>query len=174
MYPIHFRGEIMGADTKTCKYCQSEVPKKASVCPQCRKTIGTTPAAKGCLTIFLGFLLIGMCSALITPDTNTSTSTKKSTVQKKKAPKTRAEKIKEQFSAWDGSHRKLERLVKKAMNDPDSYKHDETVYWDMKDHLVVRTTFRGRNAFGGMVKNWVKAKVDINTGDVLEVMEQGQ
>ena len=58
------------------------------------------------------------------------------------------------------------------MNDPDSYDHFETVYWDKGDHLIVRTTFRGKNAFGGVVKNWVKAKVDLN-GNVIEVIEQG-
>jgi hypothetical protein len=58
------------------------------------------------------------------------------------------------------------------MNDPDSYKHVETVYSDMGDYLVVRTTFRGKNAFGGVVTNWIKAKVDLN-GNVISVIEQG-
>lgn len=74
------------------------------------------------------------------------------------------------FSAWDGSHNGLTTYIKDAMNDPGSYEHVETVYWDRKDHLVVRTTFRGKNAFGGVVKNSVKAKVDLS-GNVLEVME---
>ncbi len=57
------------------------------------------------------------------------------------------------------------------MNDPGSYDHDKTVYWDMGDHLVVRTTFRGKNAFGGMVINSIKAKVSLN-GQVLQIIEQ--
>jgi len=57
------------------------------------------------------------------------------------------------------------------MNDPDSYDHVETVYWDRGDHLVVRTTFRGKNAFGGIVKNSVKAKVSLD-GQVLQIIEQ--
>jgi hypothetical protein len=57
------------------------------------------------------------------------------------------------------------------MNDPDSYEHEETVYWDMGDHIVVRTTFRGKNAFGGVVKNSIKAKADINTGQIIEIIE---
>lgn len=81
------------------------------------------------------------------------------------------EQIKKQFSAWDGSHYNLERLIKKAMNDPDSYQHDETVYWDMGDYLVVKTTYRGKNAFGGVVKNFVKAKVSLN-GDILAIMDE--
>lgn len=43
----------------------------------------------------------------------------------------------------------------------------------MKNHLIVLTTFRGKNAFGGVVKNWVKAKVDLN-GNVIAVLDQGQ
>lgn len=80
------------------------------------------------------------------------------------------ERLENQFSAWDGSHRGLTNYIKNAMNDPGSYEHVETVYWDRKDHLIVKTTFRGKNAFGGVVKNSVKAKVDL-AGNVLEVME---
>jgi hypothetical protein len=80
--------------------------------------------------------------------------------------------IEAQFSVWDGSHRNLEKLIKKNMNDPSSYKHVETRYWDMGDHLIVITKFRGKNAFGAVVVNWVKAKVDLY-GNIVSVIEQG-
>lgn len=89
----------------------------------------------------------------------------------KKAIK-RKEKIEESFSQWDGSHRGLERHILKSMNDPDSYKHMETNYWDRGNHLRVRTTYRGKNLFGGMVINWILAKVDIN-GNVIEIIDTG-
>jgi len=79
--------------------------------------------------------------------------------------------IEKQFSAWDGSHIKLSRLIKDSMNDPDSYEHVETKYWDMKDYLIVNATFRGKNAFGGVVKNTVKAKVSLD-GENVEIIEQ--
>lgn len=82
--------------------------------------------------------------------------------------------IEKQLSGWDGSHIQLTKIIKKAMNDPDSYEHDETIYWDMGTHLVVRTSYRGKNIFGGVVRNWIKAKTDIETGTVLEIIEQGQ
>ena len=91
--------------------------------------------------------------------------------QKQIAVDARKKKIEAQFSAWDGSHRNLERVIKESMNDPDSYDHAETVYSDRGDHLIVRTTFRGKNAFGGVVKNSVKAKVSID-GQVLQILEQ--
>lgn len=88
-------------------------------------------------------------------------------------PKTEREiQLEKQFSAWDGSHIELTKMIKKAMNDPNSYEHVETVYWDMKDHIVVRTTYSGKNAFGGRVKNWVKAKAD-NSGNIIEIIEEG-
>jgi hypothetical protein len=79
--------------------------------------------------------------------------------------------LESQFSAWDGSHRNLSRMIKDSMNDPKSYDHVETRYFDMEDHLVVITTFRGSNAFGALIKNTVKAKVSLE-GDVLEIIEQ--
>lgn len=91
--------------------------------------------------------------------------------QAKIAAEARKKRIEQQFSAWDGSHNNLERVIKKAMNDPDSYEHDETVYWDMGDHLVVKTTYRGKNAFGGVVRNFVKAKVSLD-GDILQILDQ--
>lgn len=87
------------------------------------------------------------------------------------AAEARKKRIEQQFSAWDGSHNNLERLIKKAMNDPDSYEHDETVYWDMGDHLVVKTTYRGKNAFGGVVRNFVKAKISLD-GEILQILDQ--
>lgn len=84
----------------------------------------------------------------------------------------RKRRIEAGFSAWDGSHRGLEKVVKASMNNPKSYEHVETVYSDRGDHLIVRTTFRGTNAFGGVVTNWVRAKVDLD-GNVLSIIEQG-
>lgn len=88
-------------------------------------------------------------------------------------PKTERQiQLDKQFSAWDGSHNTLTELIKKSMNDPESYEHVETNYWDMTDYIVVRTIYSGKNAFGGRVKNFVKAKFD-NDGNLLEIIEEG-
>lgn len=92
-------------------------------------------------------------------------------VKQREAALARETKIKEQFSVWDGSHVNLTKLIKKTMNDPDSYEHVETKYWIMKDHLIVNTTFRGKNGFGGMVQNTVKAKVSLD-GENIQIIEQ--
>ena len=82
----------------------------------------------------------------------------------------RAKRISDQFNPWDGSHYALERHIKKAMNDPSSYEHAETVYWDRGDHLVVKMVYRGKNAFGGIVRNFIKVKVSLD-GVLLEVLD---
>ena len=84
--------------------------------------------------------------------------------------------INNQFSAWDGSHKELERLIIRNLNDEDSYKHIETTYRDISDEsirdevnqvladagytqrvevgdLFIRTQFSAKNAFGGTIKN---------------------
>lgn len=58
-------------------------------------------------------------------------------------------------SQWDGSYREVEKYLERVANDPDSIKiegctgvsHDDSQGW------LVGCDFRGRNAFGGLVKN---------------------
>jgi hypothetical protein len=88
----------------------------------------------------------------------------------KKAARTKL--LSTHFSVWDGSHNELTKAIKKSMNDPDSYKHEETRYVDRGDYLIVITSYRGKNAFGGVVKNTATAKIDLD-GNILE-MSQGQ
>src|SRR5574343_1183699 len=90
--------------------------------------------------------------------------------QKKALAAERDKLISAQFSQWDGAHHGLERFIKENMNDPDSYDHVRTVYWDKGDYLIVKTTFRGNNAFGGKVLNSVKAEVSLD-GKVLRVLK---
>lgn len=91
---------------------------------------------------------------------------------KPKAPQTREERIKSQFSGWDGSRYGLTKLIKESMNNPKSYENAETRYIDKGDFLIVSTRFRGTNIFGGVVENWIMAKVDLD-GNVIEVIAQG-
>ncbi|MHB9010389.1 MAG: hypothetical protein ACYC3E_00135, partial [Carboxydocellales bacterium] len=91
--------------------------------------------------------------------------------KKEKEAQERKGMIEKQFSAWDGSHINLTKYIQESMNDPDSYEHVKTVYRDMNDYLIVTTTFRGKNAFGGVVKNSVTAKIALN-GDIIEIINQ--
>jgi len=91
----------------------------------------------------------------------------------KTAKELRQERIKRGFSAWDGSHIKLEQAIKKSMNDPDSFKHVETSYSDMGGYLIVQTTFRGKNAFGALVKNTVQVKTDLDGNIISDIPNIG-
>ncbi|HBQ9157483.1 TPA: hypothetical protein ND761_002837 [Klebsiella pneumoniae] len=78
------------------------------------------------------------------------------------------------FSRWDGSYRPLEKMIKASMNDNSSYKHVSTVYHlvlNKDSHAIVKTTFRGTNAYGGVVKQTVAARVDIRTGEVVSLLD---
>jgi len=77
------------------------------------------------------------------------------------------------FSGWDGSYRPLEKLIKASMNDDSSYKHVETVYHlilNKDPHAIVRTTFRGTNAYGGIVKESISARVNVKTGEIISII----
>lgn len=77
------------------------------------------------------------------------------------------------FSGWDGSYRPLEKLIKASMNDDSSYKHVETVYHlilNKDPHAIVKTTFRGTNAYGAVVKESISARVDVKTGEVVSIL----
>lgn len=78
------------------------------------------------------------------------------------------------FSGWNGSYRPLEKLIKAGMNDDSSFKHVSTVYHlilNKDPHAIVKTTFRGTNAYGGVVKQTVAARVDVRTGEVVSILD---
>ena len=81
---------------------------------------------------------------------------------KLKEKKAREDKITSMFSSWDGSHRQLVKYVKSSMNDPDSFDHVQTRIWDMKSHIVIKMTFRGKNAFNATVTNTVRAELSFD------------
>ena len=146
-----------------CKKCGYESTNWA--CPKCYTINKSVPM----LAYLLVALLIGAGYAFFTPDE----FEKQSTTQSRKTHiETREEKIEKHFSAWDGSHIELTKVIKASMNDPESYKHVETRYGDQGDYIIVKTTFRGKNTFGGVVTNWVTAKCDLN-GKVIEITGQG-
>ena len=173
--------------TKKCWNCNQDLPLKNPTCGSCGAANGSiksngiarTPNEEKIFKIKfgVGFACVIGISVLFQKPWNKPNSVDTSQIQvpDQKPPVTpeeaRKQRIENLFSAWDGSLPKLERLIKKSMNDPDSYKHVETSYWDMNTHLVVKTTFRGKNGFGGVITSYVKAKVDLD-GNVLEVIEQ--
>ena len=164
-----------------CPECSKEISDSSVSCPHCgyplnkEKPVQNVPSKNqkpkynskgiGCLVIIIGILIIYAV-----------TSISSYFEEKNKPPKTekeiRKELVEKHFSSWDGSHIGLTALIKKTMNDPSSYEHVETTYSDNASYLIVKTTFRGKNAFGGTVTNWIRAKVDLS-GNITEVISQG-
>ena len=124
----------------------------------------------GCLTIIVVIFLIGVISATCSGP-GSSSGNNQNNDHNKTPEELRKEKLKEQFSSWDGSHRGVEKHIKSIMHDPDSYDHVKTRYIDEGDHLIISTSFRGKNAFGGVVLNRYTAKVDLQ-GNVLQISRQ--
>ncbi len=112
-------------------------------------------------TWFVTIIVIFIVVVKIVPS-----STETTTAQ---VPLTRDEKIKDQFSQWDGSHIKLVKRVKSTMHDPDSFEHVRTTYRDNGTLLAVTMEFRGKNAFGGKILQTVHASVGASSGNVLSV-----
>lgn len=121
--------------------------------------------------LLIGIVLIILAFIALPTESSTQDLIEAEQTEEQKAAETRQRKIELQFSAWSGSHKKLERLIKKMMNDPSSYDHDETRYWDRGDHLIVVMSYRGKNAYGATVKNYVEAKVSLE-GEIIEILEE--
>lgn len=57
-------------------------------------------------------------------------------------------------SGWDGSYRAVSRYLEAVANDPDSIKIDNcTKVYHIAEGWLVGCDYRGKNAFGGMVRN---------------------
>ncbi len=164
-----------------CTACGREVSKNAAACPHCgepfkepEKIIIKEKKERqniGCGGGFLIIIFLLWFASLFSPDKSSTTKTTPDLPPKPKtAQELRQEKIGECFSGWDGSHRELTNRIKKSMNDPDSYEHDETQYIDKGNYLIVITSFRGKNAFGGVIRNSITAKTDMNC-NVIEIIE---
>jgi len=146
-----------------CKECGKDISDKAEHCPHCGAPVSKKPST-GCGTIAAFFILL---SIIIGSATSIYDSTNPKPA--KTAEQIREERIEKYFDVWDGSHINLTKIIKDSLNDPESYQHDKTLYVDRGDHLIVETTFRTKNKYGGMVTYQIKAKTD-TSGNVLQVI----
>ena len=121
---------------------------------------------------FIGFIILLAVIAINSATPAAApvlTQAAKDSIRLADAAASRKEKIEGAFSSWDGSHKNLEKYVKDHMNDPDSYVHVSTNYFDNgSDTLTLIMKYRGKNAFGGVVPGFAKAKALID-GTLLSV-----
>jgi len=64
-----------------------------------------------------------------------------------------------------------EMYVKKNMNDPDSYEKISADYAYHGTYFIIVLKFRGKNAFGAKVVNYIKTKTDLE-GYVIKVLDE--
>ena len=65
----------MAGETKTCKYCQTEIPKKAKICPNCKKKQGP----KVWLIVLIVIVVLGIIGAASGGSDSSSSSSSSST-----------------------------------------------------------------------------------------------
>lgn len=85
------------------------------------------------------------------------------------------DEFKSKFSTWDGSYRPLTKIIKENMHDESTYKHIETTYRSVLNanpYAIVTTIFSGTNRYGARVKQSLTAKVDIKTGEIIELITE--
>ena len=80
---------------------------------------------------------------------------------------TRAEQIQKHFSPWGGSNKAMVTAAKDMINDPNSFEHIETRYFDADSVINVSMTFTATNPFGARVKIMTFGRID-NEGKLLE------
>ena len=75
------------------------------------------------------------------------------------------------LSAWDGSYPDLKRYIKKSMKDPKSFDHRETrITPIVNGYQNVFMQYAGRNSFGGMVIEYVGAKIRNNDCKLISII----
>lgn len=164
----------MASATKECRYCRTEINKKASVCPQCGKRLGTHPLV-GCLAILLllvmGTCVAGMCAISTTPSGGSRTT----------APPPAAPPTTETYTLSDGSTLTLTNVRPVAdwacgprktatMQLPNGQGGGVTVYLDRAGNLVsINVQGAGNevlhNAQPGKqcLQNWVTRQMEMLT-----------
>ncbi len=73
------------------------------------------------------------------------------------------------LSAWDGSHRDLKAAVKRALRNPDSFEHIQTLITPRNADGLHRVTmqYRAQNGFGGMNVEYQVAMISNSTCSVV-------
>lgn len=167
---------------KPCRECKVEISTSAKVCPHCGRKdphIGPGSYVLGTVALLVIIVIVGAAIGLFdqeTPEEAAERAVKEAEEAAEKAAKEAEEKKYglHCLSRWDGSHVEFKALVKRHMNDPDSFEHVETKVSSVNAsgrHVIIMQ-FRGRNAFGGMVKNTAKGSYlpDCSSLRLIEVL----
>lgn len=120
---------------KRCKYCQTEIPKKAKVCPNCKRTL----KSHGCLIsilIFIGIIIVISVVSVLTSNNRYDKETDSQVMQESTENNERVENDQVQFGTGAAISDELELVVNEvaeadsisAANGMMSYKPDSGKY----------------------------------------------
>lgn len=148
-----------------CNDCGKVFSKSAKTCPHCGKPQKRT---SGCAWLVLIGLMFILVAVLWGRSSDAPRRQFKPVVSRPTSTPSKQDRLKSQFSTWDGSHRNVVKKVKTSLHNPDSFEHVETTYVEKEDYLLVKMVFRGTNLFNAVVTNTCYAKVSLD-GEVLDI-----
>ena len=178
-----------------CPTCNKKISDKLKYCVFCKHKFASTlspnelensdstiqipkfnykgVAATIAISVLLGYLIIGPDAKPKNYSNTYQSQSRESPAAPKEQPSIQDKhqsKIESQFSAWNGSHKALVRLVKDGMNDPKSFEHVKTTYTEQADIILVLMTYRGKNGFNAVVTERIYAEITLD-GKVISVKE---
>ena len=162
---------------KPCVECKKEISTSAKACPHCGKPdphVSSGSYLGGFLTLAIligvGWFGWNTLSSKTPEERAAQTAEREAERAERKAQKEakRAEDKRKGFhclSSWDGSHRGLEKHVRNAARNPDSFEHIRTSITpvDQNGEHVLFMSYRAENGFGGMSIGEIRATVNNET-----------
>ena len=159
-----------------CHECGNQVSDTAKTCPSCgakvqRKSKKSGISPQGKVVFFLAFIVLLGVGQITKKENRQQVAT--STQIENEAIKARdlernPHGIRPKQSGWDGSYREVKDYLKLTAHDPDSIKIEScTEAYKAEDGWDVGCSWRGKNAFGGLVLQ--SARFVIRNGQVVRM-----
>lgn len=110
--------------TKLCKYCKSEIPAGAKICPNCRKKQGKSGCLIAIIAVVVILVLVGIASGGGSDDKTSSSSSQGSTTAQSSSSATSSASSEETvtYTAYTVDEM-MDDLNTNAMNASDKYKN---------------------------------------------------
>ena len=106
--------------TKLCKYCKSEIPAGAKICPNCRKKQGKSGCLIAVIAVVVILVLVGIASGGGSDDKTSSSSSQGSTTAQSSSSASSEETV--TYTAYTVDEM-MDDLNTNAMNASDKYKN---------------------------------------------------
>ena len=147
---------MSSSETKKCKFCQSDIAKKATICPQCKKDqrwwFNRHPIFTVLLCLFIVWIVV-------------SSRNPSPTVNSECIAKIWNQQICNDMSEWDWSYKPLVEYVKNNMKDSSSFQHISTTFSNTDKAVIFLMKYSWKNSFNATTTETIKMKIDTTTWD---------